>query len=161
MPWELAHFLPVRTWHLATLNTSFSVSPQHFPAGQYLTTLVTWELLSSVHPHVFHQPVVCFKGLLTHQTVLGLSRNSMQLVGDLSNVPGLSTLRKVLPTKNSNLQGSCLELQRVYNSLPSVHSLHNCISRIKGSQTYCNRFGTINLISSKCYLLVFIIIIDY
>ena len=43
----------VRTWHPATLDTSFSVSPQHFPAGQYLTTLVTWELLSSVHPMCF------------------------------------------------------------------------------------------------------------
>ena len=29
----------------------------------------------------------------------------------------------------SNLQGSCPELQRVHNSLLSVHSLHNCISR--------------------------------
>ena len=38
--------------------------------------------------------------------------------------------------------------------------LTQLFSRIKGSQTYCNRFGTINLISSKCYLLVFIIIID-
>ena len=90
----------VRTLHLVTLDTSFNVS-QHFPAGQYLTTPVTWELLSSVHPHVFHQTVVGFKGLLAHWTVLGLSRNSWQLVGDFSNLPDLSTLRKVFPMKKS------------------------------------------------------------
>ena len=93
--------ITVRTCHLMTLNTGGSVPPPHFLTRQHLTTLVTWVLLPSVHPHVYHQPVVCFQGLLTHQTVLGFPRNSRNLVWDFSNLPGLSTLRKVLPMKKS------------------------------------------------------------
>ena len=91
----------VWTCHPTTLNTGRSVPRPHLLTSQHLTTLVTWVLLPSVHPHVYHQPVVCFKGLLTHRTVLGFPRNSRNLVWDFSNLPGLSTLRKVLPTKKS------------------------------------------------------------
>ena len=88
----------VRTCHLTTSNTSRSVPSPHFLTTQHLNTLVTWVLLPSVHPHVY---CGVFKGLLTYQTVLGFPRNSRNLEWDFSNLPGLSTLRKVFPTKKS------------------------------------------------------------
>ena len=35
------------------------------------------------------------------------------------------------------------------------------LSRFQGSQTHCNRFDTINLHSSKCYLFVLLLLLDY
>ena len=91
----------VWTSHLITLNTGRSVPPPYFLTSQHLTTLITWVLLPSMHPHVYHQPVVCYKGLLTHRTVLGFPRNCRNLVWHFGNLPGLSTLREVPPTKKS------------------------------------------------------------
>ena len=72
-----------------------------FLVGQHLPTLTTWVLLTPVHLHVYHQPVVCFKGLLTHRTVLGLPWDSRDFVRNINNLPGLSPLVKVLPMKKA------------------------------------------------------------
>ena len=92
----------VWTRHLLPLHTStdcVSSASSCWPAC--LTTLVTWELLSSMHPHVFHQPMVVLNLCDTARQSLASLRNSRQLVRDLSYLPGLSTLREVLTMKQS------------------------------------------------------------
>ena len=83
----------VWTCHLLTLDTSQCVSFPHFLVGQDFTTLSTRVFFIPVHPHVDHQLV------LTHRTVLGFPWDGRNLVRDLSNLPGLGALWKVLPTK--------------------------------------------------------------
>ena len=52
-----------------------------------------------VDPHIDHKVVVGLEGLLAHWTVLSFPGYSWNLVGDLRNLPSLSTLRKVFPMK--------------------------------------------------------------
>ena len=85
---------------LLTMNTGSCVSGMHPFVSKNLPTLTTWEFLTPVDPHMDHKVVVGLKGLLAHQTVLSFPGYSWNLVGDLSNLPSLSTLGKVFPMKN-------------------------------------------------------------
>ena len=87
----------VRASNLLTLHTSLCVDPVHLPSGQDLATLITGELLTPLYPHMDHQPVMRFKGLLTYGTNLGLPGHRGNLIGDFSNLPGLGTLWEIFP----------------------------------------------------------------
>ena len=88
-----------QTLKLLTMNTGSCMSCMHPFIGKNLPTLTTWEFLTPVDPHMDHKVVVGLEGLLAHRTVLSLPGYRWNLVGDLSNLPSLSTLRKVFPTK--------------------------------------------------------------
>ena len=79
------------------MDTGSSVSTVHPPIRKDFPTLIAWEFLTPVDPHMDHKMVVGLEGLLTHWTVLSFPGNSWNLVGDLSNLPGLSTPRKGPP----------------------------------------------------------------
>ena len=99
-PWVLSILLTtVWALNLLTLNTGSCVSGMHPSVSKNFPTLTTWEFLTPVDPHMDHKAVVGLEGLLAHQTVLSFPGYSWNLVGDLSNLPSLSTLGKVFPTK--------------------------------------------------------------
>ena len=86
------------------MDTGSCVSTVHPPICKDFPTLTAWEFLTAVDPNMDHSMMVGLEGLLTHWTVLCFPGNSQDLVWDLSNLPGLSTLRKVLPTKKGRHQ---------------------------------------------------------
>ena len=92
----------VRASNPYTLHTSLCVLCPGPLSGKHLPTLTTWEFLTPVYTHVYHQMVVGLEeGPLAHRTVLSFPGNRRNLVGDLSDLPGLGIPWQVLPSKKS------------------------------------------------------------
>ena len=76
-----------------TFHTRLGMIPPVSLACQHLPTLTTWELFSSVHPHMYSDPVVQFECLPAHRTGGFSPWNTGNLVGYLSHLPALCPFR--------------------------------------------------------------------
>ena len=84
-----------------TFYTRLGMIPPVSLACQHLPTLTTWEIFSSVHPHMYPDPVVWFEQLPAHRTGGFSSWNTGNLVGYLSHLPPLCPFRQILSPKES------------------------------------------------------------
>ena len=89
------------TGHCLTLHARLGMVPPVTLACQHLPTLTTWELFSSMHPHVYHDPVVRLELLPAHRTGGFSPWNAGNLVRYLSHLPALCPFRQILSPKES------------------------------------------------------------
>ena len=90
-----------RACYSLTLHARLGMVPPVTLACQHLPTLTTWELFSSVHPHMYSDPLVQLKRLPAHRTGGFSPWNTGNLVGYLSHLPALCPFRQILSPKES------------------------------------------------------------